>query len=43
MMAAGISVEEVVLHGRWKTPDMPQRYKHNSTAYKLSVAQRIPF
>ena len=43
MMAAGISAEEVALHGRWKTPDMPLRYKHNSTAYKLSVAQRIPF
>ena len=43
MMAAGLSAEEVALHGRWKSAEMPLRYKHNSTEYKFSISQRIPF
>ena len=43
MMAAGLSAEEVALHGRWKSAEMPLRYKHNSADYKLSISRRIPF
>ena len=37
MMAAGLSAEEVALHGRWKSAKMPLRYKHNSVEYKFSI------
>ena len=43
MMAAGLSAEEVALHGRWKSAEMPLRYKHNSAEYKFSISRRIPF
>ena len=43
MMAAGLSAEEVALHGRWKSAEMSLRYKHNSAVYKFSISRRIPF
>ena len=42
MMAAGLSAEEVALHGRWKSAEMPLRYKHNSADYKLSISGGFP-
>jgi hypothetical protein len=33
-LEAGTSAEEVALHGRWRSTDMPLRYKHNSQAFK---------
>ena len=43
MMEAGASAEETALHGRWRTPSMPLRYKHNSTAFKTAMAAKVPF
>ncbi len=41
-MAAGVTAEAVALHGRWRSAEMPLRYKHNSLEYKAEVASRIP-
>jgi len=41
-LQAGVSVQEVALHGRWRTAEMPLRYKHNSDKYKKEVASKIP-
>ena len=43
MMAAGATAEEVALRGRWRSTAMLLRHKHNSTEYKLSISQKIPF
>ena len=43
MMEAGASADETALHGRWRTPSMPLRYKHNSTAFKTAMAAKVPF
>jgi hypothetical protein len=40
--AAGASSEEVMHIGRWQTPHIPLRYKHNSAEFKRSVAALIP-
>ena len=37
-LEAGTSAEEVALHGRWRSLDMPLRYKHNSMEYKKQTA-----
>jgi hypothetical protein len=29
-------------HGRWTSPEMALRYKHNSRSYKRSIARRVP-
>ena len=29
-LKAGMTLEEVAQHGRWRTMEMPLRYKHNS-------------
>jgi len=42
-LAAGATIETVQLHGRWKTPTVPLRYKYNSLAYKLGAAGSVPF
>lgn len=42
-MEAGMPVQEVALHGRWKTTEMPLRYKHNSDRFKAAMAAKIPF
>jgi len=42
MLNAGISAEEVALHGGWAKPDIVQRYRHNSVDYKQRTADRIP-
>ena len=43
MMEAGMTAEEVSIHGRWRSKDMPMRYKHNSAEYKTSMAAKVPF
>ncbi len=40
-MAARAAVEGVTLHGRWRRPNMPLRYKHNSVNYKAEEASKI--
>jgi hypothetical protein len=40
--AVGVSSEEVMHIGRWQTPHIPLRYKHNSADLKRSVAALIP-
>jgi hypothetical protein len=42
-LESGSSAEEVALHGRWRSVDMPLRYKHNSLEYKKLTASKIPF
>ncbi len=42
MLEAGATTGETALHGRWRTPDMPLRYKHNSANYKLMLAKMVP-
>ena len=41
MMEAGMTAEEVAIHGRWSSKDMPMRYKHNSDEYKSGVAAKL--
>ncbi len=41
-LQAGVPVQEVALHGRWRTAEMPLRYKHNSDRFKLELAAKIP-
>jgi hypothetical protein len=40
--AAGASSEVVMHIGRWQTPHIPLRYKHNSAEFKRSVAALVP-
>ncbi len=42
-LRAGMTLEQVAQHGRWRTTEMPLRYKHNSMDYKADLASRIPF
>jgi hypothetical protein len=39
---AGASTREVAHQGRWRTEDMPLRYKHNSLEYKKYIAGKVP-
>ncbi len=41
-LEAGAAAEEVALHGRWRSLDMPHRYKHNSQEFKLKTATKVP-
>ena len=41
-LTAGMTLEEVAQHGRWRTTEMPLRYKHNSSDYKAEIAGKIP-
>ena len=41
-LEAGASAEQVSLHGRWITMNMPLRYKHNSMGFKKQTASLIP-
>ena len=43
MLEAGTPMVDVANHGRWKTVEIIQTYKHNSDQYKRSVAKQIPF
>jgi hypothetical protein len=42
-LESGSSAEVVALHGRWRSMDMPLRYKHNLLEYKKLTAAKIPF
>jgi len=42
MLEAGVPVEVVALHGRWRTQDIVLRYKHNSVAFKRYTASLVP-
>jgi hypothetical protein len=39
---AGVPVDDVARHGRWRTADMPLRYQHNSFETKKKIAGKIP-
>ncbi len=41
-LEAGTTAEEVTIHGRWRSLDMPLRYKHNSQEFKVKTAAKIP-
>ena len=41
MYKAGATLEEVGLHGRWRTAETSLRYKHNSVDYKMGCRQRF--
>ena len=43
MYKAGATLEEVGLHGRWRTAETSLCYKHNSVDYKMEVSAKIPF
>jgi hypothetical protein len=43
MMKNGVQSDEVALHGRWKSIDMPLRYKHNSGQFKVATAEKVPY
>jgi hypothetical protein len=43
MLKAGTSAEEMALHGRWRSADMPLRYKHNSQKFKNQTAAKVLF
>jgi len=38
----GVSLDEVMNHGRWRTLSIPLHYKVNSVQYKQSVASKVP-
>jgi hypothetical protein len=42
-LEADTSAEEVVLHGRWCSTDMPLRHKHNSQDFKRQTAAKVPY
>ncbi len=42
-LEAGTPAEEVALHGRWRSTEMPLRYKHNSQEYKKRTAAKVPY
>ena len=39
---AGASPDDVMHAGRWRSAEIPLRYKHNSVQFKRSVAAKIP-
>ncbi len=41
-LKAGMTLVEVAQHGRWRTMEMPLRYKHNLIEYKAEIADKIP-
>ena len=41
-LEAGTALEEVMHHGRWRTPTMPLHYKVNSLAFKEAMASNVP-
>jgi hypothetical protein len=41
MLEKGAQSSEVALYGRWRSIDMPLRYKHNSEQFKLSTASKV--
>ncbi len=41
MFQAGATALEVMHTGRWNSPDIPLRYKHNSHAFKRAVAAKV--
>jgi hypothetical protein len=41
-LSAGVPVEDVARHGRWRTPEMPLRYQHNSFEDRRQTAIKIP-
>jgi hypothetical protein len=43
MLERGAQSEEVALHGRWRSVDMPLRYKHNSGQFKVKTAEKVPY
>lgn len=38
----GITLDEAMTHGRWRTLSMPLHYKVNSELYKKKVASKVP-
>ena len=40
--AAGATTTEVMHIGRWRSPNIPLHYKHNSFAFKKAVASKVP-
>ncbi len=42
-LEAGVPLSDVGHHGRWTSPEMALRYKHNSRSYKRSIARRVPY
>ena len=40
--AAGASPDDVMHAGRWKSSEIPLRYKHNTVQFKRNVAAKIP-
>jgi hypothetical protein len=42
-LEAGVPLPDVGHHGRWTSPEMALRYKHNSRSYKRSIARRVPY
>ena len=40
---SGVPLEEVQLHDRWKTLDIPMHYKRNSSTFKSKIASNVPF
>ena len=43
MLDSRATMIEVANHGRWKTVEIVQTYKHNSDQYKRGTASQIPF
>jgi len=43
MLDSGATMIDVANHGRWKTVEIVQTYKHNSDQYKRRTASQIPF
>jgi len=43
MLESGATPDEVAHHGRWKTVQIVQTYKHNSDEYKIMTARKIPY
>jgi hypothetical protein len=43
MLEAGVPLPEVGHQGRWLSPEMALRYKHNSLQYKHGIARRVPY
>jgi hypothetical protein len=42
-LEAGVPLPEVGHQGRWLSPEMALRYKHNSLQYKRGIARRVPY
>jgi hypothetical protein len=43
MLEKGAQSEEVALHGRWRSMDMPLRKKHNSGQLKVQTAEKFAY